>query len=470
MKDNIKTLLLRLPQNLDNVHEITNILHPYSLAIISGFLKYHKKDVTLFDAAVYRLEQDAILEYVKELNPQILGLSIMSQHLFYTIQFLKEIKTLMPEIVVVVGGPHVCADYDNLMGNNKEIDIAVIGEGEQTMLEIIESIQGGNSLDTIKGIAHRVRGETKITSVREYIANLDLLPFADWGSLPMEKYSDAITVKKNYGGIMASRGCPYACTFCGARTALGVKARMRSPGNILEEINLLYNKFHVRQILFHDSTFNLDNLWLSEICEGILEMNKHLIWGCNVRTERLDREVLKLMKRSGCIRAFVGVESADNRVLKRMKKGTTIEKIEKGIRLLEEVGITTDCGFILGMPGETEDSIKNTIEFAKRIKKGICTFSLASPFPGSEFYEIAQEEGFKVKDWSKHDLYTMAYIPKDLTKEKLEFYYKFAVRSFYLRVSFILNQLLQIRSFRNLKIMMTAAYSIFFKRFVTFKR
>lgn len=470
MKDNIKTLLLRLPQNLDNVHEVTNILHPYSLAIISGFLKSHNKDITLHDAAVYRAEKESILKYVQELNPQILGLSIMSQHLYCTLEFLKDIKRLMPEVVVVVGGPHVCADYRNLMVNHKEIDIAVTGEGEYTMLELIDSIQNGDSLNNIKGITYRSDEEIKTTPFREYITNLDLLPFADWESLPMEKYSDAITVKKNYGGIMASRGCPYSCTFCGAKSALGVKARRRSPENILDEINLLYNKYNVRQILFHDSTFNLDNQWVREICEGILKMNKPLIWGCNLRTERLDREVLRLMKKSGCLRVFVGVESADNEVLKKMKKGTTIEKIEEGIHLLEETGLTTDCGFILGMPGETEESIKKTIKFAKKIKKGICTFSLASPFPGSEFYDIAKEEGLNVKDWSKHDLYTMAYVPKGLTKEKLESYYKLAVRSFYLRLSFILNQILQIRSLLNFKTFLSAAHSIFFKRFVTFKR
>jgi len=470
MKDQIRTLLLRLPQNLDNVHEVTNILHPYSLAIISGFLKSHNKNITLYDAAVYRLERESILEYVIKLKPQILGLSIMSQHLHSTLEFLRDIKKLMPEVVVIVGGPHVCADHKNLIDNHKEINIAVTGEGEHTMLELIDSIQNKSVLDNIKGITYRANGVVKTTPFREYISDLDSLPFADWGALPMEKYSDAITVKKNYGGIMASRGCPYSCTFCGAKSALGVKARRRSPENILKEINLLYDKYNVRQILFHDSTFNLDNQWVSEICEGILSMNKPLIWGCNLRTERLDTEVLNLMKKSGCLRVFVGVESADNEVLKKMKKGTTIERIEEGIRLLEKTGLTTDCGFILGMPGETEESIKKTIKFAKTIKKGICTFSLASPFPGSEFYEIAEKEGLNVKDWSKHDLYTLAYVPKGLTKEKLESYYKLAVRSFYLRFSFILNQILQIRSLRNFKAFFNAAYSIFFKRFVSFKR
>jgi radical SAM superfamily enzyme YgiQ (UPF0313 family) len=469
MDDKIKTLLLRLPQNLNNVYDHAGILHPYSLSIISSFLKQHHRNVTLFDAAVNNLKRKAIVEYVKELNPNILGITIISQHLPHTIDFLKDIKRLLPGITVVAGGPHVTGDYENLMHKNKEIDIAVIGEGEYTMLEIIECIENGKSLDNVKGLSYMIDDEVRINQFREYITDLDSLPFADWESLPMEKYSDAITVKKNYGGIVASRGCPFKCTFCGAKTVLGKKVRRRSPENIIEEIKLLYDKYNVRQVLFHDSTLNIDNQWVNEICECILKMGRPIIWGCNLRTERLDKETLKLMKKSGCIRVFIGVESADNNILKRMKKGTTVEKVEKGIHMIEKAGIPTDYGFILGMPGETKESMKKSIAFAKKLK-GISTFALASPFPGTELHEVAKQEGFMVDDWSKHDIYTLAYVPKGLTRNQLEHYYKVAVIGTYLRLPFLISQIFQLKSWLNLKITLVAAYRIFFKRLFKFKQ
>lgn len=444
-------------------------MHPYSLAVISAFLKQHLKDVTLFDSAINRLKRKEIIAYIKELKPDLLGVTVMTQHLPQTIDFLKDVKSLFPHITVIAGGPHITADYKSVLEKNREIDMCVIGEGEYTMLNIVDCLENRKSLEGVKGISYRINGEARVNSFREYIEDLDSLPFADWESLPMAKYTDAIAVKKNYGSIVASRGCPFSCTFCGAKTVLGRKVRRRSPENILEEIRLLYEKYNVRQVLFHDSTLNIDNQWVNEICEGILKMGRPLLWGCNLRTENLERETLKLMKESGCIRVFVGVESADNNVLKRMNKGTNIERIEAGIRLIEEMGLPSDYGFILGMPGETEESIKKSIAFAKKLK-GISTFSLASPFPGTELYEIAKSEGYMVDDWSKHSMYMLAYLPKGLSKKQLEYYYRLAIRSTYLRPYFLIRQIFQLKSWLNLRIALLSAYRIFCNRFFKFKR
>lgn len=466
MNNKMKTLLIRLP---NEVYSFAGIMHPYSLAIISAFLKQNYKDVALFDSAINRLKKSQILEYVKKIKPDILGITIMTQHLPQTVDYLRDIKAIFPHITVVAGGPHITADYRNVLVKNREIDICVIGEGEYAMLEIIDYLENRKSLEGVKGIAYRFNDEVKVNSFREYIEDLDSLPFADWDSLPMEKYTDAITVKRNYGSIVASRGCPFSCTFCGAKTVLGMKVRRRSPENIIEEIKMLYKKHNVRQVLFHDSTLNIDSRWVNEICEGILKTGWPLLWGCNLRTENLERKTLELMKKSGCIRAFIGVESADNNVLKKMKKGTTIERIEAGIRLVEGIGIPTDYGFIMGMPGETEESIKKSIAFAKRLK-GISTFSLASPFPGTELYEVAKTEGYMVDDWSKHSMYTLAYLPKGLSKKQLEYYYRLAVRGAYLRPYFLISQIFQLRSWLSLKIALRSAYRIFCNRIFKFKR
>lgn len=385
MGNKTKVLLLNLPTNIEDISDYNGVIQPFGLAMISSYLKLKGCNVTLLDAQAYHMKREKILRYIQELNPKLIGLPLMTNHLSQTLPFLRDAKRLIPGIITVVGGPHPSAGYKDLLQNHNEVDIAVIGEGEYTLQEIIENIQQDTPLDRIKGVAYRYNDQIRVNPFRDFIQDLDSLPFADWESLPMKNYWDAWTIKKNYVNMILSRGCVFSCTFCGAKNALGNKWRKRSPGHILEEIRLLYDRHNVRNLLFSDSTFNIDNQWVNEICEGILRMDRPLLWGCNIRADTINRETIKLMRKSGCVKLFIGVESADNRMLKNMKKGNSIEKIIDGIRLLNEYGLTPDCGFIIGMPGETEESIKKTIEFAKSLKGSICTFSLAAPFPGQNF-------------------------------------------------------------------------------------
>ncbi len=469
MDTKIKTLLLNLPININDVSDYNGVLQPVGLSVISSFLKQRDCNVTLYDAFGYHEKRDKIITRIKELKPKIIGVTLMTNHLPQTLPFLKDVKQLFPDVVTVVGGAHPSAAYKNLLQNHKEVDVAVIGEGEYTMLDLIENVQNGKTFDQINGIAWRPNGKVKVNPSREYIQDLDSLPFSDWESLPMKNYFDVWTIKKNYANMVLSRGCPFGCTFCGAKNALGRKQRKRSPGHILEEIELLYDKYNVRNLLFSDSTLNVDNQWVQEICEGLLKLNKPLVWGCNIRADRIDKKTLELMKKSGCAKLFIGVESADNRILKSMRKGENIEKIEDGIRLIIEAGLIPDMGFILGMPGETEESMKRTIGFAKRHKKSVCAFTLASPFPGTEFYEDAKKEGLMVEDWSKFDIYSIAYVPKGLTRKSLEYYYRLAVKSNYLRFSYFYRQISQIKSWINFKISLRLAFRIFFNRLLKLK-
>lgn len=466
----MKTLLLNLPFNIYESFDNTNLLQPFGLAMVSSFLKARGFDVTLYDAAAYSNKRKDIIKYTKEIRPQILGLTLVTQQIPQAIHFLRDVKKILPDITVVVGGAHPSAEYGNLIKTHRQIDIAVAGEGEHTMKEIIECLDGGGSLKQVKGIAYRVNGEAQVTPQRELIQDLSTLPFADWESLPMHKYWYNYTVKKNYAVILFSRGCPFSCTFC-AKNITGKSFRKRSPEHVIEELKLLYDKFGVRDLLVADSLLNLDNKWLSDICEEMLRINRPFIWGCQLRADRVDRETLRLMKKSGCWKIFIGVESADNRMLRSMKKGETIENIEAGIRIIQEEGFIPDLGFIIGLHGETEESIKKTVRFIKKHKKCVSALNLASPFPGTELYKAAKNEGRLIEDWSQFNQNDgLAYVPKDLTTEKLLYYYKLCVRSAYLRLSFLYSQICQVRSWLNFKIRLMIAYRIFYKRFIKKKK
>lgn len=460
----IKTLLLKLPENIHKPTEFSALLQPYGLAIISSVLKKHGHNVTLFDARANKFNRNRILQYIKKLQPSIIGMTSFTSDLAQSVEFFKDVKILLPNVVTVIGGPHPTIEHKSILENHPEVDITVMGEGEYTMLEIIDSLQNGGQLTKIKGMAFRIDGKIRVNPPREYIENLDSLPFADWSSLPMNKYIHRWAVKKNYAAINTTRGCGFRCTFC-VHSFIGKKFRRRSPDHALEEIKLLYDKYHVRTIEFTDSTMNADKKWLMELCEGIMKLNRPISWGCEYRADIADKETLSLMKKSGCKFLFCGVESADNSMLKRMKKGTTIEKIRAGIDIMNEVGIYPDIGFIIGMPGETHKTIKESITFAQKYPKSSFTFSYATPFPGSELYETARKDGFEVKDWSKHNMYKLCYVPKGLKKEDLSYFHKLAIKKVFLRPVYMINQIFQIKSWLHFITTIRFAYRLLFKRF-----
>ncbi len=465
----MKTLLLNLPRNLDNKYDYDQVAQPLGLACISSYMKANNLDVTLFDAHAHHLSRKPLLKYVVSEKPDILGLSVMTFHLPTIISFLKDLKSILPEICVVLGGPHVNAIPEETLNSVAEADIAVIGEGECTMVDLVTTLKNDQDLTGVKGIVFRTDTNITRTPQREYIENLSELPYLDWESLPIEKYWDVFTSKKNYARIFASRGCPFNCTFCGASKILGKKIRKRSPKHIVGELKYLYDKFKVREVLFNDSTFNIDNDWVQEICEGIIRMKRPLIWRCNVRADMVKSETIKLMKKSGCVKVIMGVESADEEMLKSMRKGESLEQIKKGIDILKECEMPSDHGFIIGMPGDTVQAISRSIEFAKSIRASVVTFSLATPLPGTTFYEKAKQEGMVVSDWTKFDFFGVPYTPKGMTKEQLQSLYRKAVKEFYLRPAYLWGRLKEMRSFINLKINLWYAFRILLRFLGSFK-
>ncbi len=237
----MKTLLIKLPINPEDRNDFDQIMQPYGLATISSYLKSQGCEVTLFDAQAHQLLRREILEYIKKLKPDIIGFSAMTCNLAVIISFLPAIRQFLPEATFVLGGPHVTAEPVSTLKNYSDVDIVVIGEGEYTCLEIIRALENGNSLENIKGIAYREGDEVVIAERREPIMDLDALPYADWESLPMEKYFAQVSTRKNYVKFFASRGCPFQCTFCAAPLIMGKKLRKRSPENIVGELALLPN-------------------------------------------------------------------------------------------------------------------------------------------------------------------------------------------------------------------------------------
>lgn len=463
MAYHLKTLMLTLPEDLDEPKNFSSLLPPIGHGTLSSFLKQHGHDVILHDAAAHKHNRKQVMDLIESIRPDILGLKIFTASLGMTAEFAGQVKQRFPEITIITGGPHASTEPVSMLEAYPQFDFAVRSEGEMTMLELLNRLNEGGSFADIKSLAWRDGDTVVVNDKREYITDLDSLPYTDWDPLPLNKYFDRMTVRRNHVTMELSRGCVFGCTFCNHKF-IGRQVRKRSPEHVLGEIDMLTRRYGVHSIYFTDATLNFDNEWLKEICRGIIAMKRPLYWTCTARCDRADLETFKLMKQSGCIRMFLGVESGDNRMLKNMHKGENLDEIERGIRLAEESGIVPDLGFIIGLPGETPESIRNTIEFAKKHRKNPMGFTLATPFPGTDFYAQARAEGFVVEDWARHSLYNIAYVPEGMTKKELQENYAMVMKEVFLRPSYILGQFVQFHSLLEFGIALRLTTRLIFNR------
>lgn len=450
----MKMLLMSMPYNIDK-KTIGELSPPYGLACVSSFLKSKGCDVTLFDACAYGFDRRKMIEYAKDANPDLIGFTAITCNVNMIASLCHDIKQELPNIKIILGGPHPTVEPNSTLQNYLDVDIVVIGEGEYTCLDLIFALENSISLSTVKGIAYRDEdGTIVLNEIREPIQNLDELPFADWESLPIEKYFTLTTEKKNTIRTLASRGCPFNCTFCAVKTSIGKTVRQRSPENVVAELIHLYEMHGVRDVVFGDSTMNLDAEWLSKFCNLMIEMNKtkKIIWRCNVRANTTTEVLARLMKESGCRQVFMGVESGSEYMLRRMKKGETLNDIKNAVNVYNKVGLRIFCSFILGMPGETLQTIQETLDFANSINIFSGGFSLATPLPGTEFYEIAKKEGEVIRDITKYNAKEVSYVPRGMTKEQLLKEYKRINKQFFFKPTRLIKNLLGMTTIFSLKV------------------
>lgn len=377
-------------------------------------------DLNLFDN---NLEDDFNLLRVKikETKCRIIGFSSFTQN-YYSFKYLCiRLKEEFEDIVVIYGGCHATFTIRDTMLETPT-DIIIKQEGEETIVELLQHyIYNVGEKSCIKGIAYREGDRIIETDTRPLLKNLDALPFPDRSSVAIEKY-------KIPGTVLASRGCVGKCLFCAAEAMSGGKYRVRSAQNVCEEIAYLNERFGMNEISFLDNTFTVYKERTEKICEELSK--RHIKWDCESRVDYVDMDLLKTMKLSGCTGIQYGIESGDDRVLKDIRKAITVEQIRKLVRETIECGISTVfCGFIIGHPTDTFESINNTVELAKEMielgaKVGI---KISTPFPGTQLEKEVRENEFNIltKKWSMYNLMQPIYETSEFTgKELYKFYIK----------------------------------------------
>lgn len=297
---------------------------------------------------------------------------------------------------------------------NRDVDIVVRGEGEYTFLELIKNLE---SLDKVLGITYKENGEVIHNQNRALIENVDELPFPA-RHLILEKEN---CLPEAFGNIFASRGCPYNCIFCASHKVWTKKVRYRSPQNVADEIKEIKKTFKTNQFRFEDDSFTLNKKLVEGVCDLLIKEKLNIKWTTETRADLVTDDLIKKMKSAGCEDITIGVESGDEATLKRIKKGITIEQIRNANRILKENKMGFSAFFIIGFPWETKREIDKTVSLMKELDPRVAGFSVATPYPGTELYEIYKSEGLIPEkiDWSRffHQSPDM-YLTKNLTKEE----------------------------------------------------
>lgn len=432
---------------------------PLGLAAIAAVLEKNGHEVSIIDAQALGIDEDVIAE--KVIGAGIVGITTMTPTFNSSVKVAKTAKKVNNSCFIIMGGPHVTVLPEKTLEDVKEVDLIVIGEGEATIAEVINAIENKESFEKISGISYRKDGKIITASPRPPIENLDNLPMPAFHLLPIEKYRPYPPHGKKlpYMAIMTSRGCPYRCVFC-FKSIFGRRYITNSSKVVIEEIKQLIEKNGVKEVLFYDDSFTLKKDRIIELCDEIKKNNIKILWSCETRVNLVDKELLQKMKEAGCYIISYGVESGDQNILNNLKKDITIEQVRNAFKLTREVGILTVAYFMIGSPGDTNETIRKTIDFAKELDADFAQFSICTPFPGSELFDDLSKKGIRIEDWDKASYVTSKSkaepisLTDKLTADELKIWYSKAYKEFYFRPRYWIKTILRIRSVGDIKIIL----------------
>ncbi len=449
----IKTPYLEVYKGMDQV--ATNQA-PLGLAYIAAVLREAGHNVILLDSENLVMTYDDISDLIKKEKPDVVGISSATVNFGNAVRIAGLAKQ-SAEPVVVLGGNHATSLPEEVLGDHPEIDIVVIGEGEITMRELCDAMDSSGKVDydSIQGLAFRKEdGQIIKSPPRPLIMDLDSLPLPARDLLPMKNYNVQIHLSSVRGikaSMISSRGCPGQCAFCAIHLTMGRKTRVRSVESVVGEMEHLVYQYKAKYIQFYDDTFTINYQRVLDICNLIIKRKLKVKWFAHARVNTVDENLLRLMKRAGCAHVSFGIESGNQTILKTIKKGTTLEQARKAVSVCQRAGIKTLTTFMIGNPGETQETVRDTIDFAIELNPDIAVFSILVPLPGTEVYNKYRGVLFDTSlNWEDYrTLVTsnkLALKSKTMTNEVLIRALHTAWKRFYLRPGYILRQFWRMRS------------------------
>lgn len=426
---------------------------PMGLAYVATAVERAGYRVKLLDCIADRYDYDAFAKYVRENKPRVVGFTMFSNALISVKKHLQIVKDIDTSIVTIVGGPHPSGSPEHTLKYLENADFSMIGEGEFAFPMFLEYIfHNSRKREEIPGLTYRENGHIKYNK-QDYIDDLDSLQPLNWDFLDPIKYQEKGTViDRNSAVIVSTRGCPFDCTFCSAMIIAGKNVRRRSIDNIMDEMKYLQEKFNISKFVLPDENITLNPTFIKAFCNGIIKnnFNVNFILPNGIRLDTLTDEILELMLKAGfSTRVAVGIESGSNKILKLMKKSLTVEKVEEKLNLMHRKGFRPIGYFIIGFPGETYETIMQTIELSLRLPLYGAAFTAFLPLPGTSAYHslIASGELADGFDFSQLTTNAVTYAPKGMTYAEIKRLRKYAILRFHLRPKIIFDHMKDLNTF-----------------------
>lgn len=465
------TLLIKYHQNAnirpipEEAEETLQVYPALGIGYLASYLRSYDYPVDILDAHALKMEPDEYSKTLKEKNPDIVGITSTTIGWHGAVEAAELARKALPDSLIIVGGPHLSV-YPKESLSFPFIDMAVIGDGEETLLEIVRKKEKGEPLDDIKGTAVRINGEVKINSPRPWIENLSDLPHPAVDLLPLDRYK-CLTLEHPFFTMISSRGCPYKCGFC-SQVYCGDRVRFRSAEDLVDEIETYVRDYGAREIVMFDETFTINEKRVLKICELIKERKLKFRWNIRTRVDTVTDRMLAELKDVGCYGLHMGVESGNPRILKVMRKGITLDQVRWAFKTARKYGFITRGYFMIGYLDENPDTYKATVDLARELDLDFASFSITTPLPATHLFEESVNRGYLDPDfWKKYTLLQVSkedfpHIPSEYWDEKqLADMMRKAYYSFYLRPAYVWKRIASIKSckqfldlFRGLKIMM----------------
>ena len=374
---------------------------PLGLAYLGAALEAAGVEVRLLDLVVFPYTKKILEAVLNAFSPQFVGITAVTMTFDYAAEVIKDVKDIDPAIWTVMGGPHVSFCARETMRALPALDFICLGEGEASIVELVQAAENGCQWSKVKGFVYRQGTDILSTGFRDPILDVDAIPAPARSLIPLGRYR-ALHMPIS---MTTSRGCPFRCIFCVGRQMVGPRVRYRNPSQVVDELEYLSGlKFH--QINIADDLFTANKKRCLAVCDEIIARRLKARWTCFGRVDMVSPEILERMKEAGCDAICFGVESANAAILKTIKKRITPEQVLAAVAMCRDAGITPHASFILGLPGETPETLKQTTDFGKLLKdKGaMCGFHLLAPFPGTAVREEHERLGIKIltSDWSQY--------------------------------------------------------------------
>lgn len=436
--------------------------HPLGLLYIATCIQDAGHEVELVDGAFWT--QKEVLDKVRAFGPGFVGISANASIWKKAARTAEDIKTIDPAIHVSVAGPFPSAVEEDCLKMCAALDSVVIGEGEETVPELIARVEQGESLAGIAGVAFRDAGGAIVKNEpRPLIEDLDTIPIPRRELLgDFDKYESppGSYKQKPIAIVMTSRGCKARCIYCfqmkGER-----RIRFHSVERVVEEVAMLVNDYGFREIRFLDETFTADRERALAILRGFREKNLKFSFYVSSRVNTVDYELLREMKQAGCWAILFGAESGVQKNLNTMKKGIKLEQTRAAVAAAKKAGLKVYTPFIIGIPGETYEEALQTIDFAIELDPHYANFHSMTPFPGTELYENIEQYGTMSMDTDEYTFEGAAFVPYTMTREQIEELRTIGFRKFYSRPRFILRRLFEVRSWYDFRTVLKGATSFF---------